>query len=186
VIPDYTVKPLVTQSYNHRGARLLDALSSDVSSYSFIEDVPSSPPIEPSFLNDSSPEQLVRRSHRLHRPPDCYSHSAFTATALSEPASYHKDILHPEWYHVMAEEIATLEQTDTWDIVPCPACVCRITYKWVYKVKTRSDGSLEHYKARLVARGFQQQQSHDYDETFALVAHMTTIRTLLAVPSVRE
>jgi hypothetical protein len=80
-----------------------------VSSYSFIEDVPSSPPIEPSFLTDFSPEQLVRRSHRLHRPPDCYSHSAFTATALSEPASYHKDILHPEWYHVMAEEIATLE-----------------------------------------------------------------------------
>jgi hypothetical protein len=55
VVPDYTVKPPMTQVYNRRGARLSDApassdeLSSDVSSSSFIEDVTSSPPIEPSF-----------------------------------------------------------------------------------------------------------------------------------------
>jgi hypothetical protein len=44
---------------------------------------------------DSSPEQLVRRSHRLRRPPDCYSPLAFTATTLFKPASYHDDILNP-------------------------------------------------------------------------------------------
>jgi hypothetical protein len=66
----------VTQFYSRRGARLSDAppfsdeFSSDVPS-SFIEDVPSFPPGEPSSLIDSSPEQLVRRSHRLRRPPDC-------------------------------------------------------------------------------------------------------------------
>jgi hypothetical protein len=84
----------------------------------------------------------------------------------------------------MAKEIAALEQTGTWDLVPCPPRVRPITYKWVYKVKTCSDGSLERYKARLVARGFQQEHGRDYDETFAPVAHMTTIHTLIIVASV--
>jgi hypothetical protein len=50
----------------------------------------------------------------------------------------------------MVEEIAALEQTNTWDLVPCPPRVHPITCKWVYKVKTRSDGSLECYKTHLV------------------------------------
>jgi len=86
----------------------------------------------------------------------------------------------------MAEEIAALERTGTWDLVLLPSHVTPITCKWVYKIKTRSDGSLERYKSRLVARGFQQERSRDYDETFAPVAHMTTVRTLLAVASVRQ
>jgi hypothetical protein len=99
VVSDDTVKPPVTQFYNHHGACLSDAsassdeLSSDMSSSSFIVVVPSSSPIEPSSLIDSSSEQLVRRSHRLHWPPDCYSPLAFTNTALSEPTSYRDVIL---------------------------------------------------------------------------------------------
>jgi hypothetical protein len=117
VVPDYTVKPLVTQVYNHRGARLSDVptssaeLSSDVSSSSL--EVPFSPPVASSSPIGSSPEQLLGRGQRIHRPPNCYSPSAFTATAQSEPASYHDAILHLEWQHAMTEEIAALERTGT-------------------------------------------------------------------------
>jgi hypothetical protein len=158
VVPDYTVKPPVTQVYNRRGSRLSDAstssaeLSSDVSSSSL--DVPSSPPVVSSSPIGSSLEQLLGRGQHIRRPPNCYSPSAFTATALSKPTYYRDAILHLELQHLMAEEIAALERTGTWDLVPCPPRVRPITCKWVYKVKTRSDGSLERYKTRLVARGF--------------------------------
>jgi hypothetical protein len=164
VVPDYTVEPQVTQIYNRHRACLSEAptslneLSSDAPSSSFSEDVPSSPPVEPSYLIDSSLEKFVRHSQRLRRPPDYYSPSAFTTTALSDPASYRNAILHPEWQQVMAEEIAALEGTGMWDLVPYPPCAHRISCKCVYKVRTRSDGSLERYKARLIARGFQQEQ----------------------------
>ncbi|WVZ74316.1 hypothetical protein U9M48_022515 [Paspalum notatum var. saurae] len=95
----------------------------------------------------------------------------FAGTILSEPLSYRDVILHPEWQLAMAEEIAALERTGTWDLVPTPS--------HVRPIMTCSDGSLERYKAHLVARGFQQEHGRDYDETFAPVAHMTTVRALL-------
>jgi hypothetical protein len=140
VVPDYIVKPPVTQVYNRRGVRLSEI---PTSSAELSSDVSSSPPVASSSPIGSSPEQLFGRGQRIRRPPNCYFPSAFTATALSEPASYRDAILHPKWQHVMAEEIAALERTGTWDLVPCPPRVRLITCKWVYKVKTRSDDSLE-------------------------------------------
>jgi hypothetical protein len=77
-----------------------------------------------------------------------------SAVSLSEPSTYRDVVAHPEWKFAMDKEIATLEHTGTWDLVPHPPTVL-ITCKWVYKIKTRSDGSIERYKACLVARGFQ-------------------------------
>ena len=106
--------------------------------------------------------------------------------AVAEPSTYKEASGIPEWQNAMSEELAALDRTSTWEIVPLPSHAVPITCKWVFKIKTKSDGSLERYKARLVARGFQQTQGRDYEETFAPVAHMTTIRTMIAVAASRS
>ena len=53
--------------------------------------------------------------------------------------------------------------------------------KWIYKIKTRFDGSIKRYKARLVAKIFTHEYGIDYEEIFALVAHILFVRALLAI-----
>ena len=54
----------------------------------------------------------------------------------------------------MKEELDALHKTRTWDLVDLPFGKSAIGCKWVYKIKTRSDGTTDRYKACLVARGF--------------------------------
>ena len=74
-----------------------------------------------------------------------------------------------------------LAKNGTWDLVDAPKGVNPIGCRWVYNVKYNTDSFFNLYKALLVAKGYAQQHSIDYDETFAPVAKMTTVRVLLAV-----
>ena len=111
-----------------------------------------------------------------------YANAAVTKDGnIQEPSTYEEASQREEWRKVMEEEIQTLKQNQTWDLVPRPKDVKPISSKWVYKVKTRTNGSVERYKAHLIARGFSQQYGLDYDETFSPVAKITTVCVLLAL-----
>jgi hypothetical protein len=66
-------------------------------------------------------------------------------------------------------------------MVPLPACHWPITLKWVYKLKKDELSVVIKHKARLVAHGFVQQEGVDYDDAFAPVVHMESVRVLLAL-----
>ena len=53
--------------------------------------------------------------------------------------------------------------------------------EWIYKIKTRSDGSIEHYKTCLVVKGFTQEYGIDYEQTFAPITRILYVRSLLAI-----
>ena len=81
----------------------------------------------------------------------------------------------------MQVELQALEENHTRDIIHCPPTLKPIGSKWVFSVTLRSDGSLDRYKSHLVALGNKQEYRVDYEETFALVAKMTTVRTILVI-----
>jgi hypothetical protein len=83
----------------------------------------------------------------------------------------------------MKEEIDALQKNDTWELVPKMTGQKVIGCKWVYKTKFISDGTLNRHKARLVAKGYSQTYGIDYDETFSLVAKMTSIRVVISLAS---
>lgn len=99
----------------------------------------------------------------------------------SEPSSVEEASKQQVWKDAMDEEYQSILNNNVWDIVPRPKGKSDVSSKWLYKIKHAMDGSIEKYKARFVARGFSQQEGIDYEETFALVARYTSIRTIIAI-----
>jgi hypothetical protein len=81
----------------------------------------------------------------------------------------------------MNEELQALQENFTWDVVSCPPDIKLIDCKWVYSMKLNFDGSLSRYKARLVALRNKQEYGIDYDETFAPIAKLTIVRTVISI-----
>ena len=141
--------------------------------------------VDPAGPSDS---HALRLSHRVTTlPSHLRDFHCFSALAsLQEPQTFHEASSNPLWQQVMKEEFDALHKTGTWDLVDLPSGKSAISYKWVYKIKTRSDGTVDNYKARLVARGFTQEYGIDYEENFAHVARLSYVRTLIVVYAARK
>jgi hypothetical protein len=109
------------------------------------------------------------------------SFSRVVSPPSHEPLVFNDDNKYEAWHSAMHEEIQALRANRTWTLVPFKTSMNVVGSRWVYKIKRRSDGSIERYKACLVARGFTQQEGIDYSETFCPVIKQATVRLVFSI-----
>eukprot|EP01018_Ginkgo_biloba_P024370 Gb_37459 [translate_table: standard] len=105
-------------------------------------------------------------------------HFAFFADC--DPITFEEAIEDDKWIKAMNEEIAAIEKNQTWELADLPEHKKPIGVKWIYRTKYNEQGKVNKHKARLVVKGYKQRSGIDYNEVFALVARMDTIRMILA------
>nr|GEV83525.1 retrovirus-related Pol polyprotein from transposon TNT 1-94 [Tanacetum cinerariifolium] len=100
---------------------------------------------------------------------------------ISIPETYKDALTQSCWIQAMQEELNEFERLKVWELVPRPDKVMIINLKWIYKVKLDKLGGILKNKARLVARGYLQEEGIDFEESFAPVARLEAIRIFLAL-----
>ncbi|KAL3677349.1 hypothetical protein R1sor_027297 [Riccia sorocarpa] len=130
--------------------------------------------------NTQPGENVPRRSGRSRTQPKRFGDYVMT-TELEEPTTYKEASKSAVWRKAMNLEMEAIQRNNTWTLEPLPHGKKKISAKWVFKVKTDVHGLPITYKVRLVARGFEQREGFDYNETFAPVAKWNTLRTVVAL-----
>jgi len=107
----------------------------------------------------------------------------------SGPVTYEEAIKSQDstfWKEAIQEEMDSIMGNKTWKVVDLPPGSEPIGCKWIFKRKNKVDGTIDKFKARLIAKGFTQKEVIEYFVTYAPVAIIASIRMLIALASIHE
>lgn len=118
-------------------------------------------------------------------------HAFKVSASSSEPRSYSEAMKRPpdermHWHNAATQEIEALVRNGTFELVELPPGRRAIGCRWVFKVKRNADGSIERYKARVVAQGFSQRPGFEYHDTFAATPRWASLRAVLALAAIEN
>ncbi|CAL1353625.1 unnamed protein product [Linum trigynum] len=147
---------------------------------------PTSP--EPTTQRPTAPPP-VQRSHPMrtraqsgiHKPKRLFSALFTTWAPPLEPRSVNEAMQYAEWDSALRTEHNALLRNHTWDLVPRQPHFNVLGNKWVYRIKHHSDGSINLFKCRLVAKGFHQRPGVDFQDTYSPVVKPVTVRTVFTI-----
>ena len=145
------------------------------------------PPAEPKPVEEERDLEVDTSSSGSLDEPDLENAQDEHALMTFAPKTYWQAMTSPDrdrWQEAATDEFLGCQVC--WDIEPLPTGKKAISSKWVFTLKERPDGSVERYKARIVAKGFQQIPGLDYDETFAPVAKLVSIRAILSIAAIED
>ena len=126
---------------------------------------------------------------QLHRATALSAASQATSCADPDPRTLAEAMASPDWprwAEAIAEEEKSLAANGTFTPIDVPPGTKLLDCKWVFKRKRDHTGAVVRYKVRLVAKGFRQLQSVDYDDTFSPVMGMTSLRMMVAIAAQRR
>ncbi|KAG7593481.1 Reverse transcriptase RNA-dependent DNA polymerase [Arabidopsis thaliana x Arabidopsis arenosa] len=195
--PEDSVEELSVQASQHEPERTA------VTSESVLPQVSESPTNSPQHSPVNSPQQsnsstsdsqhsenvqeepvgnthgmVTRAKQGIHKPNPRYV--MHTVKGLpEEPKTVKEALNHPGWTAAMGEEIDTCHVTKTWSLVPKPAEINLLGCRWIFKTKINADGTLDKLRARLVAKGYEQEEGVDFLETYSPVVRTATVRMVL-------
>lgn len=112
--------------------------------------------------------------------------TCFGFVSLIEPKNIKEALMDDDWINAMQEELNQFAKNEVWILVPRPENTNVIGTKWIFRNKMDEHGTITRNKARLVAQGYSQVEGLDFDETFAPVARLESIRLLLAIACHRQ
>nr|GEU80601.1 ribonuclease H-like domain, reverse transcriptase, RNA-dependent DNA polymerase [Tanacetum cinerariifolium] len=129
---------------------------------------------------DHTPVQGYKNLSKIYdRAPEVQSDELLLLE--EEPRNYKEAAQDKKWIEAMQIEIDSVNKNKTWKLATLPDNQKAIGLKWVFNTKRDGNGKIIKHKARLVANGYVQEHSIDYDEVFAPVARMETVRLILAL-----
>jgi hypothetical protein len=102
-----------------------------------------------------------------------------------ESTSFGEAASDPQWVEAMDKEIQSIEKNGTWSLSKLPAGHKAFGLKWVFKLKKNAEGEVTMHTARLVAKGYVQKHGVDYEEVFAPIARLDTVKFILAMATNR-
>jgi hypothetical protein len=136
------------------------------------------------FIDDDSEDEIFAHEQESVSPADLDDLALAASSRPAVPQSFKDAINSPDrhmWEEAMDSEFASLIMNQTWTMVPLPPGRKCVATRWCYDLKYLPDGSIDKYKARMVAKGFRQQAGIDYEETFSPVVNHVTIRYVFSL-----
>nr|GEZ28643.1 hypothetical protein [Tanacetum cinerariifolium] len=178
--PSISPSSLTLQSHSlHQGVTaestvMEDNLVAPVDNTPFINVFAPEPNSKASSSEDISSTESTYVSQTLHNLNKC------SVLSKVEPKNFKSAITEDCWFQARQDEIHEFDRIQVWELVPQPNCVMIIALKWIYKVKFDEYGDVLKNKARLVEKGYRQEEGIDFEESFAPVSHIEAIRIFIA------